>query len=157
MSNKLLLAVILIAFLIGAVCGAALKSVSEQKIISIPGETLTKVVLKKVPVKITETKYIEVEKSVTDSILIPPLFSFADSIKGAKDSVEYSILHKIEKNRDSVKSRWNISVSAPLKEYTREKLTVELKEVEVPEPFYADGWFWATIITIPLLFFAIIF
>lgn len=157
MSNKLLLLVILTALIIGAVCGAALKSVSEPKIISIPGETRTEVVLKKVPVKITETKYIKVKETVTDSILIPPLFSFADSVKGTKDSIEYKIIHKIDNYRDSVQSRWDISFNALLKESLKEKLTVELREVEITKPFYSDGWFWSTLITVPLLFLAIIF
>lgn len=157
MSNKLLLVVILVAFLIGAVCGVALKSAVSPKVITIPGETKTEVIVKKVPVKIFQTKYAEVEKPAADSLLKPLLFSFADSIKGTKENVEYNIQHKINKDNDSVKSEWDISVNALLKEFVKEKLTVELKEVEISKPFYADGWFWSTLIAVPLLFLAIIF
>lgn len=157
MSNKLLLVVILISLLIGGACGMALKSVVTPKTVFIPGETKTEIVVKKIPVKIIETKYMEKEKIVTDSIYKLPLFSFADSVKGIKDNVEYNVSHIINKGIDSVKSRWDISVNTLLKEYIKEKLTIELKEVEVSKPFFADGWFWSTLIAIPLLLLAIIF
>lgn len=157
MSNKLLLAVIAAAILLGAVCGYALKSVTTPNTVIIPGETKTEVVIRKVPVNIVETKYLTAEKMITDSIRIPSEFSFADSVKGNKDSVDYRIRHEISRVEDSVKSRWDVSINSLVKEYVKEKLVVELKEVEVPKPLLYDGWFWSTVIAVPLLLMAIIF
>jgi hypothetical protein len=157
MSNKLLLAVILIALLIGAALGVMLKSAAAPKTILIPGETKTETVIRKVPVTITEIKYAEMNKSKADAGSEPSLFSFADSLKGTKDSVEYNVFHTINKNNDSVASRWSVSLTALSKEYVKEKLTVQLKEVEISKPFFTDGWFWSTLIALPLLLLAIIF
>jgi len=157
MSYKLLLAVISISVLIGAVLGYALKTALIPKTVLIPGETKSEVIIKRVPVRIKETKYVDVISRITDTVFINSSFSLADSIKGLKDSVEYNAVHFIEKKKDSVKSRWDISVSPLFKESIKEKLVVKLQEVEVTKPFFADGWFWAAFIAIPLLFLAIIF
>lgn len=157
MSNKLLLIVILISLLAGGVIGFSIKTaVTPRTKITTP-EIRTEVYIKKVPVKITETKYLEKERLLRDTIYKAKEFAITDSLSGRKDSVEYKIIHSINNKDDSVKSRWEVSLNTLFKELVKEKLTVEIKEVPVSSPFFTDGWFWATFTSIALLALAIIF
>ncbi len=156
MSNKLLLAVIMLSFIAGGICGYAVKSAFTGKGAYENSGIKTEIVLRKVPVTIKETKFIVKEKAVLCAEAAVPPFSFADSVKGVKDSVEYNIIHVINKN-DSIESRWDVKLTGLLKETVREKTLLQIKQIEVPKPFYSDGWFWSTLIAVPLLFLAIIF
>jgi hypothetical protein len=157
MSNKFLLIVIGITFLIGGVAGFTVKSSLRPALVILPGEVKTEIVVKKIPVRITETKYIDKIKFIKDSTAVLPIIALSDSVKGIKDSVEYQVFHSMESMNDSVRSRWNINLNSMVKTLIKEKLMVELREVEVAKPFYSDGWFWASFISIPLLVLAIIF
>jgi len=157
MSNKFLLIMIGITFLLGGIAGFAVKSSLIPNKVIIPGEVKTEIVIRKIPVRITETKYIEKVKLIKDTTSVLPAFAIADSVKGIKDSVEYQVVHSIENLNDSVKSRWSINLNSIVKNLISEKLVVELKEVEVSKPFYTDGWFWAAFVSVPLLILAIIF
>ena len=157
MTNKLLLAVIVISFLTGVVCGIALKSAAAPRTVYLPAQIKTEVITRKIPVRISETKFVEKERIITDSVYLLTPFSFNDSIKGKKDDVEFNITHLVDREKDSVKSSWNLLLDATVKDTAREKYIVELKEVVVTKPFFTNGWFWSTLIAIPLLLLAIIF
>lgn len=157
MSNKLLLGVIAAAFIAGGICGGALKSLFSVKSPAQIIETRIDTVVRKIPVKIREIKYLTPVITPADTVYIPARFTLSDSIRGTKDDVEYSISHKMEDAVDSVKSIWDISLFPLVKEFAREKIITELREVEVPLPFYRDGWFWVSFAAVPLLLLAIIF
>lgn len=157
MSNKLLLAAIAAAFIAGAVCGAAVKSLFSEKQHPAPVETKTEIVIKKIPVAVKETKFLPLHYPVAEPAMDNPAFKVADSIRGIRENVEFSINHKMERVKDSIESVWDISLFPLVTEFTKEKIVTVLKEVEIPAPFYRDGWFWASFIAIPLLLIAIIF
>jgi len=157
MSNKLLLIVILASLLVGGVLGFLIKAGLTPQTKYLTPEIKTELVIKKVPVRVVETKYLEKEKLIADTIYKTPVFAITDSLKGNKDSIEYKVVHSIDGKNDSMKSRWDISVTSLLKEFTKEKLIVELKEVPVEKPFFTDGWFWSSFAAFTLLVLAIIF
>lgn len=157
MSNKLLLAVIAASLITGVIGGIAVKSALTKNPVSIPAEIRTEIAVRKIPVRIKEIKYVEKIVPATEGSAAIPPFVFADSLAGVKDSIEYEVIHRVDNSRAPVISNWDIKINSLLKEYVKEKLIVELKEVQVAEPFYNDGWFWSTFIAIPLLVLAIIF
>ncbi len=157
MSNKLLLMVISASLLVGGVIGFAIKAALTPQTKVYTPEIKTELVIKKVPVRVVETKYLDKLKVKTDTIFKIPEFTITDSLKGNKDSIEFKVIHSIDNNYDSVKSRWNISVNSLLKEFIKEKLIVELKEIPVSKPFFTDGWFWSSFVAISLLVLSIIF
>ncbi len=157
MSNRLLLAVIAAAFIAGAVCGAAIKSLFPAKPHLTAADTKTEIVIRKIPVTIKETRYLPLYYPYPEPAQENVNFKIADSIKGIRENVEFSINHKMEKVKDSIESVWDISLFPLVQEFTREKIVTQLKEIKTPLPFYRDGWFWATFIAVPLLVLAIIF
>jgi hypothetical protein len=157
MSNKLLLIVILISLLVGGVIGFVVKAGITPQTIHYSPEIKTELIVKKIPVRIYQTKYLEKERMITDTVYKIPEFIISDSLHGKKDSIEYKVVHSIDNRNDSIKSRWDVSVNSLLKEYIKEKLVIEVKEIPKPVPFFADGWFWTTFTSLALLVLTIIF
>lgn len=173
MSNKALILTLAVALVIGGVLGFLIKGwVSPPPVITTE-QAPPLIIFKKIPVKIFVTKYIprpgnlagNSRSAPADTVFKLPEFEITDSISGIKtdtsgSSVEYDIKHtiKADPNKpDSLVSNWEPSFLFKLKEQIRtEKITITDTKY-IPTPFFADGWFYTSLVAVGLLVLAIIF
>lgn len=84
--------------------------------------------------------------------------TISDSIKGTKNEVEYKIQYQYRKDTTSL---WQVELKPLVKtitEYITSDTTKVVSEVKyIPKPFFADTYFYTTIVAVVLLLFAIIY
>lgn len=85
---------------------------------------------------------------------------YADSIKGKKNDVEYSVFHKIVKG-DSILSLWNIDVVAKsfqvFETTTYDSILTIHKTEYVRTPFFLDHWFYTSLAFLATTFLLIFY
>ena len=109
----------------------------------------------------TTVKKIYFTKTRTDTIRIAKeKFTYADSLMGTKDEVDYKIKHSIQSDKE-ILNFWEVDLEPRLKtiiQYvTKDSVRTIVEAKYISTPFFMQTWFWIALLELPLIIIAIIF
>jgi hypothetical protein len=141
---------IIVFVIVGGIMGWLLKGCTIPAPVPIPPPTVIHdtTYTKADTVKIKETHYVPY-KDTSSNISYTNGDSISDNTHGVSDSVAYDISHTIIFDKDSIKSVWDIVILPPPVKTIIDSVLIHLPPlpaVTVDRPFYANIWFYATVV-----------